>query len=51
MLLRPIDIDQFIGDQNLGLDISGDGNTKSYFIFDGEKGFIHLVIDSFATLI
>ncbi|MES5709866.1 hypothetical protein U2E90_06675 [Acinetobacter baumannii] len=39
MLLRPIDIDQFIGDQNLGLDISGDGNTKSYFIFDGEKGF------------
>lgn len=39
MLLRPIDIDQFITDQNLGLDISGDGNTKSYFIFDGEKGF------------
>lgn len=39
MHLRPIDIDQFITDQNLGLDISGDGNTKSYFIFDGEKGF------------
>lgn len=39
MLLRPIDIDQFITDQNLGLDISGDGNTKSYFFFDGEKGF------------
>ena len=39
MLLRSIDIDQFIVDQNFGLDISGDGNTKSYFMFDGEKGF------------
>ncbi|WP_408909250.1 hypothetical protein [Acinetobacter baumannii] len=39
MLLRSIDIDQFLVDQNLGLDIYGDGNTKSYFMFDGEKGF------------
>lgn len=39
MHLRPIDIDQFISNQNLGLDISGDGNTKSCFVFDGEKGF------------